>query len=141
MTIWYDQPTPEQLNERCHKTMVEHLGIQFVEVGDDYLKASMPHNEHTQQYMGILHGGASCVLGETAASVAANFCIPPHQAAVGQSINGNHVKAVRNGQVIATTWPWHLGRASQVWHYEIRNETDKLIHIGRMTMAIIERGN
>jgi uncharacterized protein (TIGR00369 family) len=139
--IWYDKPTVQSLNARCRHTMVEHLGIQFTEVADDCLKATMPHSERTQQYMGILHGGASCALGETIASVAANFCIPPEQAALGQTINGNHMKAVQSGQVVANTWPWHIGRVSHVWHFELRDEHDTLIHVGRITMAIIERIN
>jgi len=138
-SIWYHEPTIETVQKRSQNTLVQHLAITFTEIGDDYLKAQMPVDERTQQYMGLLHGGASCALGETVGSVGANFCIVPEYAAVGIDINANHLRAVRSGHVEATSWPWHLGKQSQVWHIEVHDHHNRLASVQRLTLSIIQR--
>lgn len=119
--------------------LVEHLGIEFTEVGDDYLRAKMPVDARTHQPFGLLHGGASVVLAETLGSTAATCCIDmEQQRAVGLEINANHTRAVREGHVIGTVRPIHRGRKTHVWEIHIHDEQDRLICISRITMALID---
>ena len=139
-SIWRVQATPEQLIERARNTLAEHLGIRITEIGPDYLRATMPVNPHTHQPNGILHGGASVALAETIGSVAANLCVDMEKfVCVGQEINANHVRSVASGLVTGTARPFHIGGRSQVWGIEIRDESDRLICVSRITMAVVER--
>jgi|SRR5579862_7406074 1,4-dihydroxy-2-naphthoyl-CoA hydrolase len=139
-SIWRVQTTPEQLMERSRNTLAAHLGIRVIEIGPDYLRATMPVSSHTHQPMGILHGGASVALAETVGSLAANLCVDLAQSVcVGQEINANHVRSVASGLVTATARPFHVGARSHVWGIEIRDENDKLVCVSRITMAVVER--
>ena len=132
--------TVEALNKLAKNTLVEHLTIEFTEVGDDFITARMPVDHRTHQPHGLLHGGASVVLAETLGSVAANYCIDPEkQYAVGLEINANHLKGVRSGWVYGTSRAIHKGKTTQVWEIRITNEEDSLICISRITMAILEK--
>jgi 1,4-dihydroxy-2-naphthoyl-CoA hydrolase len=140
MSMWHTVPSLEKLQELTLNTLSEHLGIRYTEVGPDYLRATMPVNQHTQQPAGVLHGGASVALAESLGSVGANLCIDRKtHVCVGQEINANHLRPVSSGLVTATARPYHLGTRSQVWHIEIRDEKDKLICVSRLTMAVIPR--
>lgn len=132
--------TVEALNKLAKNTLVEHLTIEFTEVGDDFITARMPVDHRTHQPHGLLHGGASVVLAETLGSVAANYCINPEkQYAVGLEINANHLKGVRSGWVYGTSRAIHKGKTTQVWEIRITNEEGSLICISRITMAILEK--
>lgn len=139
MSIWRTTATPEELNERGSRTMPGYLGIRVTEIGPDFLRASMPVNEHTHQPFGVLHGGASVALAETVGSLAAMLCVDPNYMVLGQDINANHLRSISSGLVIATARPFHLGRSSHVWHIEIRDEQDRLVCVSRLTMAVVER--
>lgn len=121
--------------------MGSHLGIEFTEIGPDYLKARMPVDSRTKQPFGLLHGGASVALSETVASVAANSVLDPNENsyAVGLEINANHIKSATSGFVVATCSPLQLGKKVSVWDVRICNEAGTLICISRMTAAIISR--
>ncbi len=139
-SIWYQPLILEGLNQRGVGTMTEFLDISFIEIGDDYLKASMPVNEKTKQPLGILHGGANVVLAETLASVAANVVLNTEtHYAVGLEINANHIRSVSEGLVIGMTRPLHLGRTTQVWLINIFNSKGDLTCTSRMTAAVLER--
>lgn len=138
--IWTQPVTIDTFNERAQNTLCTHLGIDFVEVGDDYLIATMPVDDRTRQPMGIMHGGASCVLAETIGSMAAQYCVNlDTQYCVGLDINTNHIRSIREGEVIGIAAPYHLGRSTQVWSIEIRNDKQQLISVNRLTMAILNR--
>lgn len=137
MTIWKRTAPIEKLNERHQNTLAEHLDIKIIEVGEDFLKASMPVDHRTHQPRGILHGGASVVLAESVGSYAANMVLESGFFAVGLDINANHIKMVRSGLVIATAKPAHLGRSTQVWEIRIEDESDQLVCISRLTMAVL----
>jgi 1,4-dihydroxy-2-naphthoyl-CoA hydrolase len=138
--IWREPINLQAFNERGKNTLCSHLGIEFTEVGDDYLTATMPVDHRTHQPMGILHGGASCVLAETIGSMAAQFCVNRQtHYCVGLDINTNHLRTIREGSVIGVAKPFHLGRSTQVWSIEIRNEKGDLISISRLTMAVLLR--
>ncbi len=138
--IWYKPFTLEDLNQRGIGTMVEFLGISFIEIGGDYLKAAMPVTAKTKQPLGILHGGANVVLAETLASTAANVVlnIETHYA-VGLEINANHIRSVTEGVVTGITKPLHIGRTTQVWLIDIFNPQGDLTCTSRMTAAVLER--
>jgi 1,4-dihydroxy-2-naphthoyl-CoA hydrolase len=139
MSIWRSAATPEQLNERATHSMSGYLGIRFTEIGPDFLRATMPVNEHTHQPFGVLHGGASVTLAETVGSVASIMCVDGQQyRCVGQEVNANHLRGVSSGIVTATARPFHLGARSHVWHIEIRDERERLVCVSRLTMAVIE---
>lgn len=140
MRIWKSAFDATTANERAKNSMSEYLGITFDAVGDDFLIGSMPVDHRTKQPLGIMHGGASCVLAETVGSTAANFAVDNSQYyCVGLDINTNHIKAMKEGRVIATAKPFHLGRTTQVWGIEIRDEADNLISVNRLTMAVLKR--
>jgi 1,4-dihydroxy-2-naphthoyl-CoA hydrolase len=139
MAIWRSTATPEQLNDRGESTLPGYLGIRITEIGEDFLRATMPVNAHTHQPFGVLHGGASVALAETVGSLAAMLCIDPGRMALGQDINANHLRSVSSGLVTATARPFHLGRTSHVWHIEIRDEQERLVCVSRLTMAVVER--
>lgn len=140
MTIWFTNFSLDSLQQRGHNTMAEHLGIEFTEIGDDFLIARMPVDKRTLQPVGIMHGGASCVLAETVGSTAANYCVDQNkQYCVGLDINTNHIKSAKEGFVFGTAKPYHLGKTTQVWGIEIRDEQNKLISINRLTMAVLIR--
>jgi 1,4-dihydroxy-2-naphthoyl-CoA hydrolase len=140
MSIWRVVPTPEELTARGGNSMPGFLGIRFTEVGADFLRASMPVNERTRQPFGLLHGGASVALAETLGSVASMLCIDTGEyMCVGQEINANHLRGISSGTVTATAKPFHLGGRSHVWHIEIRDESERLVCVSRLTMAIVER--
>lgn len=138
MSIWFKAFDLSDVNSFSKQTLIEHLNIEFTEIGSDYLQAQMPVDSRTHQPVGILHGGASCVLAETVGSTAANFCVNPEKYyCVGLDINTNHVRPIRSGKVIATGKPFHLGKMTQVWNIEIVNEQQQLISISRLTVMIL----
>jgi 1,4-dihydroxy-2-naphthoyl-CoA hydrolase len=139
MSIWRTAATPDDLNERSGRTLNAHLGIRVTEIGPDFLRATMPVNEHTHQPYGVLHGGASVALAETAGSMASMLCVEPQYLVLGQDINANHLRGVSSGLVTATARPFHIGRMSHVWHIEIRDEQERLVCVARLTMAVVER--
>jgi 1,4-dihydroxy-2-naphthoyl-CoA hydrolase len=140
MRIWHKEFTLEELRQRGIGTMVEHLGITVTEVGEDFLKGTMPVDNRTVQPMGILHGGASVALAETLGSLAANYAVDNQKKyCVGLDINANHVRAASKGVVTGTAKPLHLGSTTQVWSIEITDEEDRLVCISRLTMAVLDR--
>ncbi|MGF2735601.1 hotdog fold thioesterase [Marinobacter sp. DUT-1] len=140
MAIWTRTPNLERMMEASRKTAVGHMGIEYLEVGDDYVKGRMPVDERTVQPFGILHGGASVVLAETLGSMAANCCLKdPGTVAVGLDINANHIRPVSKGWVYGTATALHIGSATQVWEIRIENEQGKTTCISRLTMAVTKR--
>lgn len=134
------QPDLVQLNALSPGTMAEALSIVFTEIGDNYLKATMPVNNNTRQPYGLLHGGASAALAETIGSVAASLCIDKEKyICVGLEINCNHVRGKKDGVVTATATPMHLGASTHVWDIRINDERDKPVCISRLTMAILKK--
>jgi 1,4-dihydroxy-2-naphthoyl-CoA hydrolase len=123
-----------------HATAVEHLGIEFTEVGDDYLTARMPVDQRTVQPYGLLHGGASVLLAETLGSAAAHCCVDDVAAlTVGIEINANHVRGVREGWVHGTGRPLHIGRTTQLWEIRIVDDAARLVCISRLTIGVVPR--
>jgi uncharacterized protein (TIGR00369 family) len=140
VSIWFKPFDIRHAQERSANTLLSHLDIQFIDVGDSFLKASMPVDHRTHQPLGIMHGGASCVLAESVGSTAANYCVDPERYyCVGLDINTNHIRSVKSGLVIATASPYHIGRSTHVWHIEIHDENTKLISVNRLTMAVLNK--
>jgi len=130
----------EDLNALGKDTLAAVLGITFIEIGNNYLKASMPVNTNTHQPYGLLHGGASAALAETIGSVASSLCIDTEkQICVGIELNCNHLKGKRDGMVIATAEPLHVGYSTHVWDIKIRDEKESLICVSRLTVAILKK--
>lgn len=140
MKIWAKDLTPQQLNQFIKKSIEGHLGIEIKEIGEDFIKASMPVDERTRQPFGILHGGASVVLAETLGSLASYLCLKSEdQLAVGLEINANHLRAVAEGEVSGWVKPIHLGKQLHVWEIKICNSQDELVCISRLTVAILQK--
>ncbi len=130
----------EDLNAMTKDTMVEHLGIRFTEVGDDYLKGVMPVDKRHHQPFGILHGGASVAFAETLGSLGAQLSLDsPKSYCVGLEINANHIRSVRSGQVSGTARPLHRGKSTQVWEIKIEDEQGRLVCVSRLTMAVLTK--
>lgn len=139
MKIWKKEIQLNILSNRNQQTMSEYLDIKFIEIKEDALVAEMLVSPRTRQPAGILHGGASCVLAETVASTAANFCVDDAHWCVGLEINTNHIRVKREGLIIATAKPFHLGKSTQVWGIEMRDEQANLTAISRLTVAVLKR--
>ena len=139
--IWFKRPTIVDLDGVHVQTAVEWLGIEYLEVGDDFITARMPVDHRTTQPYGVIYGGVSMVLAETLASSAANACVDRSRfQCFGQEINGNHLRPCSSGWVTGITRPIHLGRRSQVWSIEMRDEKGRMTCIARMTAAVVEIG-
>jgi 1,4-dihydroxy-2-naphthoyl-CoA hydrolase len=128
------------LNALSKGTAIEALGIQFIDIGDDHLVATMPVDDRTRQPYGLLHGGASVLLAETLGSSAGNMCVAEGEACVGIEINANHVRAAREGTVIGTARALHLGRSTQVWEIRIEDGRGRLVCVSRLTLAVVAAG-
>jgi len=141
MSIWFNKNLSiEMLQPLFPNTMAEYLGIEWVEVGDDFLKGKIPVDHRTTQPYGLLHGGASCVLAETLGSVASAMVIDHSQFyCVGIEINANHVRGAKTGWVTGITKPLHLGSSTHVWDIKLFDDRQKLVCVSRLTVAILKR--
>src|SRR5262245_28675569 len=140
MSIWFRQFTLDEVRKFMHDTMGTHLGIEFTEIGADFLAARMPVDGRTVQPDRILHGGASVALAETLGSVGGSMCVARDRfQIVGQEINANHLRPAMTGHVTGRASPIHLGRRSQVWNIEITDDRKRLVCVSRLTIAVIER--
>lgn len=139
MSIWFKKEiSVAGLTDLGKGTMIEHIGIEWTEIGDNYLKARMPVDHRTVQPYGILHGGASCVLAETMGSVASSLVIDTGRFhCAGLEINANHIRMAREGFVTGIVSPVHLGTTTHIWDIKIYDGNEKLICISRLTVAII----
>ena len=130
--------TVEMLNQTSTPCMIQHLGIEFTELGTDFICAKMPVDHRTHQPYGILHGGASVVLAETLGSTGAALSVDSSRfRVVGLDINANHIRSVQDGFVYGKATALHIGRTTHVWEIKITNEEDKLVCVSRLTMAVV----
>jgi 1,4-dihydroxy-2-naphthoyl-CoA hydrolase len=138
--IWFSEVTTEVLNKYSKNTLVEHLGIEFTEVGEDYITAKLPVDKRTIQPAGLLHGGASVTLAESIGSIGAYLCVDPDKYnCVGLEINANHIRSKTSGIVYGKGTPLHIGKKIQVWEIKITDEQERLICVSRITIAVIEK--
>lgn len=137
MRIWKKPVSVAELTTIHHDTAVAHLGIEFLEVGDDFIRARVPVDSRTKQPYGLLHGGVSVVLAETLGSCGAAFSSPEGHRAVGLDINANHLKSATSGWVTGVARPVHIGRTTQVWQIDLHNEAGELTCVSRITMAVL----
>jgi 1,4-dihydroxy-2-naphthoyl-CoA hydrolase len=135
--LWKQPVSVATLTEIHRDTAVAHLGIEFLEVGDDHLRARVPVDTRTRQPYGLLHGGVSVVLAETLGSCGAAFAAPAGHRAVGLDINANHLRAATAGWVTGTARPVHVGRTTQVWQIELVDDAGHLTCVSRITMAVL----
>ena len=135
--IWQKPISIEILTQASLHTASSHLGIEFVEVGDDFIVGRVPVDARTHQPFGLLHGGVSVVLTETLGSCGAAYSSPVGHQAVGLDINANHLRGVKSGWVIGTAQPIHRGRTTQVWQIDLRNEAGEMVCTSRLTVAIL----
>ena len=138
MSIWFKKDIDvEKLNRFSANTMNEILGIQITEIGENYLKGTMPVDKRTHQAYGILHGGASAALAETLGSIGSVIVVDPEKyICVGVEINANHIRSVRDGIVTGTALPLHLGASSHVWEIKITDKNEKLVCVSRLTVFV-----
>ena len=137
MPIWTRPISPQILADLHRDTAPEHLGMQFVEVGDDFICGRIPVDTRTRQPYGILHGGVSVVLAETLGSCGAGFSVPQGHRVVGLDINANHLKATTQGWVTGVARPVHRGRSTHVWQIDLRNDAGDLTCVSRLTLAVL----
>ncbi len=141
MSIWFNKNlSVDHFGQLGKDTMGEYIGIEFTELGDEFLKARMPVDHRTKQPYGLLHGGASCVLAETIGSVASAMVIDHSKFyCVGLEINANHIRSAREGYVTGIATPLHLGNTTHVWDIKIYDEKEKLVCVSRLTVVVIPR--
>jgi 1,4-dihydroxy-2-naphthoyl-CoA hydrolase len=139
--IWFHKElTIDMIKPIGDNTMAEYLGIEWVELGNDFIKAKMPVDHRTKQPYGLMHGGASCVLSETIGSVGSAMVVDHTKfICVGLEINANHVRSAREGYVTGIATPLHLGRNTHVWDVKIYDEAHQLVCVSRLTVAVIPR--
>ena len=138
MSIWKQAVTVQLLTANSADTATAHLGIEFLEVGDDFISARVPVDHRTIQPYGLLHGGVSVVLAETLGSCGAAYAAPEGHRVVGLDINANHLKGATSGWVTGLTRPVHIGRSTQVWAIELTNDNGELTCVSRITMAVLQ---
>ena len=146
--IWHKTGLDRQeIIDKAHEnTLVETLDIKIIEIGDDFIKGTMPVDSRTKQPAGLLHGGASMALAETLASTGAYLCVDPEKyRVVGQEINANHVRSATSGNVTGIARPVFLGKRTQVWEIKIYKSEEEfsdktLCCISRMTAQRIDGG-
>ena len=137
MRIWKRPISIELLTAAAADTAITYLGIEFLEVGDDFIRARVPVDRRTVQPYGLLHGGVALVLAETLGSCGAAFAAPEGHRAVGLDINANHLRGTTSGWVTGITRPVHIGRSTQVWQIELTNDAGELTCVSRITMAML----
>ena len=137
MPIWKQSISLAELTAFHENTAVAHLGIEFLEIGDDFIRARVPVDSRTAQPYGLLHGGVSVVLAETLGSCGAVCAIAPGYRAVGLDINANHIKGSTSGWVTGIAGPVHIGRTTHVWQIDLHNDAGELTCVSRITMAIL----
>ena len=129
--------TLADLNALSRGTAMIPLGIEFTELGPDFLRGTMPVNANTKQPYGLLHGGASVLLAETLGSTAGGLCAPDGKGVVGIEINANHLRGARDGSVTGTARPLHVGASTQVWEIRIEDQAGRLVCVSRLTLAVV----
>jgi 1,4-dihydroxy-2-naphthoyl-CoA hydrolase len=130
----------EVVNAMNKNTILEVLDIKTIEVGDDYIVATMPVDKRTHQPMGLLHGGASAVLIESLGSIGSTLIIDMKtQNIVGLEVNANHLRAVKSGLVTGRATIVHCGRKTHVWQVDIKDEDEKLVCTGRLTVMVTSK--
>lgn len=141
MSIWFKEYTLEDLQQEREKpTLASFLGMEFTELGSNYIVGTLPVNEKTKQIHGILHGGATCVLTETLGSVASLLVVNPEtHRAVGSVITTNHLRPTSEGKVTAICRPVHIGNSKHVWDIQVFNEEGKITAKTELTCAVIEK--
>lgn len=138
MAIWKQHATLAQLNDLCKGTMCEYIGMVITEIGDDYIKGTLPVDLRTRQHMGIIHGGASVVLAETLGSIGSGMCCPEGYNVVGLDINANHVRGGKPPYVTGIARPLHIGSTTMVWDIRIYDVDDRLVCVSRLTCAVLK---
>jgi 1,4-dihydroxy-2-naphthoyl-CoA hydrolase len=137
MSIWFRPVTAADASGRFPNTMMAHVGMQITEIGDDFVRGTMPVDHRTHQPYGLLHGGASVALAETLGSFGCMLTLDDAKyICMGQEINANHIRGVKSGVVTGTAKPFYMGGTSQVWGIEIKDEAGKLVCVSRLTMAV-----
>lgn len=139
MAIWRQSIELERINAWNRGCLVERLGIEIIEIGDDFVRGTMPVDDRTRQPFGLLHGGASVAFAESLGSLAGNLCLGEDEVAVGLEVNANHVRAVREGAVTGTARPVHLGGSTQVWDIRIEDQAGRVACVSRLTLAVVPR--
>ena len=130
----------KRINDGIQNTMTSTIGIEIIDIGDDFICGKMPVNERTTQPFGLLHGGASVALAETLGSIGGGIKVyKNNETVVGIEINANHLKSARDGWVYGKAIPIRIGKKIQVWNIEITNEDDDLICVSRLTLAVIPK--
>lgn len=138
MRIWQKPISIEELTRSHVGTVGGHIGLEFVEIGDDYIVGRVPVDARTIQPYGILHGGVSVVLAETLGSCGAHYSVPEGERTVGLDVNANHLRAASKGWVTGTARPVHRGRSTHVWQIELHNDEGELTCVSRLTMAVLQ---
>jgi 1,4-dihydroxy-2-naphthoyl-CoA hydrolase len=138
MAIWKRFATLDELARIQSNTLGDHLGVRYTEIGDDFLRGTLPVDSRTVQPLRRMHGGALVALAEELGSAAANLCLDASQVAFGLDINANHVRGAVSGLVTGTARPLHLGRSTQIWEISIVDDAGRLVSIARLTMAVLD---
>ena len=138
MTIWKKPVSVAAVNALCKGTMCENIGMVITEIGDDFVRGTMPVDSRTQQHMGIIHGGASVAMAETLGSIGSTLCCPEGFHIVGLDINANHLRAGKPPFLTGTARPLHIGSSTMVWEIKISDSDDKLVCISRLTCAVLK---
>ncbi|GAB2693524.1 hotdog fold thioesterase [Aliiglaciecola aliphaticivorans] len=139
MSIWFETPKLEDLNLLMENIKIHRsLGLEITEIGDDFIRGTMPADERTFQPFGVVHGGANVVLAETLGSIAGYLCVDKNKFQVfGQEVSASHIRSISTGIVTATARAVHLGSRSQIWEIHMHNDLGKLSCLSKLTMAVV----
>tara|TARA_B100001248_G_scaffold184635_1_gene140793 strand:- start:58 stop:486 length:429 start_codon:yes stop_codon:yes gene_type:complete len=138
-SIWFNRPKLDIINGQMNRATIDNqLGIQYTEVGDDFVRGTMPADQRTFQPFGVVHGGANVVLAESLGSLAGTHVIDIcKNRCLGQEVSATHIRPVSSGSVTGTARPVHLGRRSHVWEIRLENDEGKLTCLCKLILAIV----
>ena len=130
----------KRLNASSQNTLMQTLEIEYIDIGEDFLTASMPVSPRVHQPDGVLHGGATVALAETVGSAASHVLLGSKETVIrGIEISANHLKSVTAGIVQAKAVLTHKGKTLQLWDIEVRDEENRLISKCKLSTISLKR--
>ena len=124
-------------NFQLRPNVNNELGIEIVLATPEKVVVRVEVGPKVHQPYGILHGGVSALMAETAASVGGAVSVAPDFIVVGTELNCSHLRSMSSGTLTATATPFRKGRNVHVWGIELRDEKDRLICVARCTLQVL----
>lgn len=133
---WTTAPFPDMTGDGAGP-FVNHLGLEFVDLSADEVRARWTARPELHQPYGLVHGGVHCSVVETLASVGAAMWLGDRGKVVGVNNNTDFFRAVQEGELVSRGLPIHRGRSQQIWVVETHDSSDRLVARGQVRLQNI----